>query len=617
MSFLAPAAFAFAAAIPVVVLFYLLKRKRVVKLVSSTMLWQRFLADTQANAPFQKLRHNWLLILQVLLLLLAVFALARPYVAGQAKATRLRVLVLDGSASMQATDVKPARFEAAKAQMLQWIDGLRDGEQLMLLLAGASTEVKQSPTTDKNALRRALQSCAPADAPGRIADALKTAAAFTYEKRGEEEVTSGEIHLFSDGAFPPLDELENKNLPLVYHRVGTSRRNLGVVSLEVRANPENPNQRAVFAGIGNFGTSASTTEVELSFQGQPIETRPVELPPETTQPIVFIVPQREDGVFTVRITGTDDLAADNQASVISLLPPPVKALLVTRGNRFIERALGNLPNVRLTTSPTLNEIDPGFDIVVLDDVTPAASPKANLLAIHVAHTNWFTAWQVVKSPQIVDWKNAHPLLRFVSFDTVQLAEALAVKTPPWGVSLVESAHTPLILAGELEDQRLVWVGFDTLQSTWPLRVSFPIFIANAIDWLNPFNVRAARLLVRAGEAFRFAAAEPIGRADVVRPDGTRQPLNVEPGAREVVFGDTARQGIYRFEAGTNQLTFCVSLLNASESNITPKDELPFGKYAKVTAATLKRAPRELWRWAALGALLILLGEWWYYHKRTV
>jgi len=33
----------------VVVVFYLLKRKRVVKLVSSTLLWQKFLAETQAR----------------------------------------------------------------------------------------------------------------------------------------------------------------------------------------------------------------------------------------------------------------------------------------------------------------------------------------------------------------------------------------------------------------------------------------------------------------------------------------------------------------------------------------------------------------------------------------
>ena len=94
MSLLTPAALAFAAALPVVVIFYLLKRKRVVKLVSSTLLWQKFLADTQASAPFQRLRHNWLLILQLLMLALAVFALMRPFLMGQARDFSLPMLVM-------------------------------------------------------------------------------------------------------------------------------------------------------------------------------------------------------------------------------------------------------------------------------------------------------------------------------------------------------------------------------------------------------------------------------------------------------------------------------------------------------------------------------------------
>src|SRR5215207_7677924 len=125
MNFLAPAAFAFAAAIPIVIVFYLLKRKRVVKLVSSTLLWQKFLAETQANAPFQRLRHNWLLVLQILVLTLVVLALARPYFAGHSKSARLRILILDASASMQSTDEKPSRFEKARSQALKLVDSLR------------------------------------------------------------------------------------------------------------------------------------------------------------------------------------------------------------------------------------------------------------------------------------------------------------------------------------------------------------------------------------------------------------------------------------------------------------------------------------------------------------
>src|SRR5258707_4280930 len=175
MNLLAPAAFFSAATIPVVIAFYLLKRKRVVKLVSSTLLWQKFLAETQASAPFQRLRKNWLLILQIILFILAVLALSRPYFATKMKPAQLRVLILDASASMQATDESPSRFEKARAEALKWVDSLAGSDQMVVLQAGANTEVKQSATSEKAALRRALQACVCSDSPTRLVPALKMA----------------------------------------------------------------------------------------------------------------------------------------------------------------------------------------------------------------------------------------------------------------------------------------------------------------------------------------------------------------------------------------------------------------------------------------------------------
>src|SRR6185436_2543031 len=214
MNFLAPAAFIFAATLPIVVVFYLLKRKRVVKLVPSTILWQKFLAETQASAPFQRLRHNWLLILQLLMLALVIFALARPYFAGQAKSSRLRVVILDASASMQSTDEKPSRFEKARAEALKFVGGLRDNDQMVVLQSAANTEVKQSATSDKMALRRAVQSALPIDSPTRLGEAFKLGETLIKNQ------PDAEIHLFSDGAVANLGEFENKNLPLIYHKVG-------------------------------------------------------------------------------------------------------------------------------------------------------------------------------------------------------------------------------------------------------------------------------------------------------------------------------------------------------------------------------------------------------------
>ena len=209
MSFLAPLAFFFAFTIPVVIVFYLLKRKRIVRLVSSTLLWQKYLSDTQASAPFQKLRKNWLLFLQILLLALAVLALTRPFFRTEAKPAELRVIILDGSASMEATDEAPSRFDVARAEALKWVDGLKDTDQMVVLLAGANTEVRQSATSEKAALRRALQACAPSDSPTRLVPALKMAESLVRDRKGAE------VHLFSDGAVPDLSDFENKGLPLI------------------------------------------------------------------------------------------------------------------------------------------------------------------------------------------------------------------------------------------------------------------------------------------------------------------------------------------------------------------------------------------------------------------
>src|SRR5438128_8595855 len=545
------------------------------------------------------------------MLALVIFALARPYFSGKLAGGSLQVIILDASASMQSTDETPSRFEKARAEALQLVNSLRDTDRMVVLLAAAVTGVKQSETSEKSLLRRAIQSSHVTDSPTRLNEALKMADSLTRDK------TDADIHLFSDGATPTLSDFENKGLPLVYHRVGQRANNLGIISLDVRPNPEDPGQRAVFTSVANSSPEEQKTEIELRFDDQLLETKSLTIPPTNTAPVVFLATQPRDGVFSVRIAATDDLAADNQASIVSLLPQPVRVLLVSRGNKFLEKALKAAGKVDLAVASDVTEVKPNDDIVVLDDVTPAVWPNLNVLAIHTMNTNWFNSAGSVDGPAIVDWKSAHPLLRFVSFDNVQVARALAIKTPAWAIAVADSPQTPLLLAGELARQRIVWLGFDTLESTWPLRISFPIFIANAVDWLNPASIQASQLLVKAGEPLRQALNEPVPSAEVTFPDGRKRALVVDTHAQELVFGDTARQRVYHLTLGTNQTVFCVDLLDSAESDTHPRAELNFGRFGNVTATTMRRANLEIWRWIAALGLAVLMFEWWYYHRRTV
>src|SRR5919198_1706524 len=84
---------------------YLLRPRQPRRRVSSTLLWLAAFHDAHAQRPWRRVPPSALLILQLVALLAMVAALGRPYVLSRdAMGTDVTVL-LDVSASMQATDV--------------------------------------------------------------------------------------------------------------------------------------------------------------------------------------------------------------------------------------------------------------------------------------------------------------------------------------------------------------------------------------------------------------------------------------------------------------------------------------------------------------------------------
>ena len=79
IDFLNPLAFWWSVpAVGAIVLLYILKLKRKNLTVSSVLFWQSETQDISANAPFQRLRPNLLMLIQIIIALLLIAALARP-----------------------------------------------------------------------------------------------------------------------------------------------------------------------------------------------------------------------------------------------------------------------------------------------------------------------------------------------------------------------------------------------------------------------------------------------------------------------------------------------------------------------------------------------------------
>jgi len=176
MSFLTPLALIGGLlAIPILLLYMLRLRRREIP-VSSTYLWQQLLLDREANTPWQRLRRNLLLLLQLLILALLVLALARPYIVVPAVSAGQTALLLDASASMNATDSpEGTRFEAARRQALEMVETMSAGDRMTVIRVAAVPEVLVPYTNDRTLLRDAINSAQPSLASADWAAALTLA----------------------------------------------------------------------------------------------------------------------------------------------------------------------------------------------------------------------------------------------------------------------------------------------------------------------------------------------------------------------------------------------------------------------------------------------------------
>ncbi|MBY0398288.1 MAG: BatA domain-containing protein, partial [Thermoleophilia bacterium] len=125
MSLAHPAALAWAAlALPIVALYILKVRQRRVP-VSTNLFWRQVFQDERPRSLWEFLRHLLSLLVQLALIGLLVFALAEPVFRWEVLQARRYALIIDNSASMNATDGLPTRLDAAKAEGRRVIDALK------------------------------------------------------------------------------------------------------------------------------------------------------------------------------------------------------------------------------------------------------------------------------------------------------------------------------------------------------------------------------------------------------------------------------------------------------------------------------------------------------------
>ncbi len=681
MTFATPllAAIAAAIAIPTLLILYFLKLRRRDVEVSSTLLWKQTIEDMQANAPFQRLRKNLLLFLQLLALIAGLFALAQPELDSTTVSGSRHTIIIDRSASMATLDGdaegdQVTRLAQAKQEALDFVDALAEPGWLDRILEGdratadlatviafdSTAEIRQVMTGDKALLRTAIESIEITDAPTNASQAYTLAEAqglrqTRVDRDGallELAPVVGAVHLWTDGVIADARDVSpGPEDTVIYNRIGSDAPdNIGITGLRAERSFENPRELSLFVGLSTTSATERTVDVELRIAGDIISVRPATLAPASPNAlgaggVVFTLDRAAGANAEVRIRPTDSLpdlldADDTGWAVI----PPAKRLtvaVVSEGDFFTSLALEGLPLgelVNLTPDEFETQRDRGqlgaYDAIVLDSWLPEGELDAGsyLVLGGVPQGLGLSTSETVGIDEVIDWDQGHPVMRDLELGgriTIADAPRVSIADDSAAAVLAETGAGPVIFDAATGSTRAIVVAFDPDESSWPFDVSYVVFLATAVETLGGVSADQPEL-ASARPGGTLSPRLPTGARNVrVRiPNAPDMDLTPAPDGR-VAFGPITETGLYTLEwtgpAGARDTVdgsrvsraLAVNLLDLNETDIRPRGTLPFasGDIAAAEAGSAD-APRRLWPWLLVVVMVVMLFEWWVYNRKV-
>jgi len=729
------AGIAAAIAVPALIILYFLKLRRRDMEVSTTLLWKKAIQDLQANAPFQKLRNNILLFLQLLVLAAVLMAIGQPELRGEGKTNARHIILIDNSASMNATDGEPvpsgapegatgaSRLEAAKTRALKLVEALKEpglfddkGEDAMVIAFNTSAQVLQTFTTSKSDLKNAIESIKPSDAPGSLERCWALAEAYTGKMKFEENVgfvpvgPGATIHLITDGRLPDALKVQRGETDsVIYHRVGEAdTANVGITGLRAERAFDNPLRLSIFVGLQSTDRAERSVDVELVIDGVVSNVRDVLVgaakpkeglhqPEEGTLPtadpkdsgenwvpglggFVFPIDRAEGGIATVRInsSGDDALPTDNIGYVVI---PPAKRLsvaLVTEGSLFIQAAFRGMKLSQFDLikpadfQKLLDEGKTGqYDVFVFDrwlpDVkanaaapaavpptpAPGTTPGVPGTPVATGRTPGLPAGRSVvigiappaplgvtdlgiadEGAIVVDYRRDHPAMALSAIDKANIIKfrkvAIEPDTPVRSLATSDKGFPAVV---EVSDSNVlaIIVPWDVTESDWTFDPGWVLFLAGSVLYLSDAGAGASGEAVRPGDTLRTRI--PIGSNDVriTLPDNAR--VEVEPASDgSVAFGPVVSNGIYTVSwlgaasasdfqgeegGGRVRRPIAANLTDPGESDIGASTMLALANDQVAAKSDEESAlRRKLWPYLLLGALAIIMLEWWVYNRKV-
>jgi hypothetical protein len=566
-----------------IVALYFLKLRHRRMVIASSMLWGRVLDERQAQSLWEKLRRLISILAAVVIGLLIALAIARPEIHWLTGGGERTLLVLDTSPSMLArTSDGMTRWEHAVAAALKTVNAAAPSSEFRV--ADTAGRIDAAPTTDRREIREAIERMKP----------ISGMASFP-----ERDPQTVHVHFITDGVVPLA-------MPkgTIRESVFEEAENVAITAFEIRSTASSALAYEAYLEVHNYGKQDREVRLTIAGPGGQHIERALNLKAGGEFGGPFDLSKFEGGGIRATIqAGGDALSLDDTAFAYLPINRTAKTLLVTNGNPYLEALLRLDSLVDVTViKPEKYQPDPSFDAYIFDGFAPASAPPRPTLFIgETPNTTWLPQTKgTLSKPRFATWSEDHPVMRYVSLHDVALERAGRIENTNMQVLAESADHAPLILASE-EKQRPRWVltAFSLKNSDFPLHSGFPLFIDNALGWLSRESLALRR---QPG-----VISVPLAQAEIKGLDGER--LGSYSQGETTMF-EAAEPGLYVATHEDSRQYVAVNLASAQYSNVN-KTVSTKDRPAAVTAGWMEQ---ELWFYMIGAAALLLVFEWFTYHR---
>lgn len=553
--------------IPLIIIYLIRPRPKEIRFSATQFLRE---GEVERSAVLSRLINDPLFWVQLLVLLSLSVAAAGPFTTETGLASSHLVVVLDGSASMQAS-----------SRALPLIDPYLDKYQrISIVLAGAMPLTALSEGSPSEA-RAALQRQQPKAVSADLSSAMTLAGSLLAGEGGHMLVVSDFISWTGDDPDATRKILQaDGRVSIVFADSYQGGDNLALVEAWDVPGPGYVNHTAL---VHNYGPARV---VPITIRGPSgADSRTVQLASGGDDYLSFTA---YPGVNEISLDLVDAVAWDNHAYVYVPDLAPKRVLYLGEEGPALA-ALRSLPNVKVETSGEFNS----FDLIV---VARNASLDGKLnryidggRVIFIASDQESPEYLPVRvtgeqaGPASL-WVRSEGFAKGVHFDEIGLFRYPEAVSRKGSTTLVEANGQPILSYWRLGKGMVIYSGLE-MDSDFYLRPEYPIFWYQMVNWITgvPDIIEANR---KTGEIIHLGETAPV------------ETPSTSLAASSLLLDEV---GVYRFSGKA----VAANMYDPQESSLQRKNGVDAGAFVAESRETIVETDLSNWI-IALAALAILL-----------